>query len=195
MGARDWRLGTGGWGLGARIARLRAWLAEALARRRVPLGFIFGALCLWLAWPTRSSVLMGGAIAVAGEALRIWAAGHLEKGREVTSSGPYRWTGHPLYIGSSIMGVGFAVAANRWRVTVLVAAYLLVTLLAAIRTEEAFLASRFGETYAQYRAGKRDQSNRQFSWARVLANREYRAIAGLLGVATVLALKGTIWRN
>lgn len=199
-------MGTGDWGLGARVARLRAWLAEALARRRarlaealarrrVPLGFAFGALCLWFARPTRSSVLMGGAIALAGEALRIWASGHLEKGREVTSSGPYRWTGHPLYVGSSIMGVGLAVAAARVEVTLLVSAYLIVTLLAAIRTEEAFLASRFGETYARYRAGKRDRSTRQFSWARVVANREYRAIAGLLGVVAVLALKGAIWRN
>ena len=40
----------------------------------------------------------------AGEALRIWAAGHLEKGREVTASGPYRWTRHPLYLGSTIIG-------------------------------------------------------------------------------------------
>ena len=28
------------------------------------------------------------------------------KAREVTSSGPYRWFAHPLYVGSSIMGAG-----------------------------------------------------------------------------------------
>ena len=42
----------------------------------------------------------------AGEALRMWAAGHLNKSREVTSSGPYRFVAHPLYVGSSMMGAG-----------------------------------------------------------------------------------------
>ncbi len=68
-----------------------------LARRRVPLGFACAAAAVWLARPTPRSLAIGSAIAVAGELLRIWAAGHLEKGREVTVSGPYRFTRHPLY--------------------------------------------------------------------------------------------------
>ena len=62
-------------------------------------GFSVRRGVLWLAQPTPRSLLIGGAIAVAGELLRIWAAGHLEKGREVTRSGPYRLTRHPLYLG------------------------------------------------------------------------------------------------
>ena len=80
------------------------WTGRAmarLARLRVALGFVCGALVLWLAQPTAGSLLAGGAVAVVGEALRIWAAGHLNKSREVTSSGPYRWFAHPLYVGSS----------------------------------------------------------------------------------------------
>ena len=69
--------------------------------------------CLWLARPTSRSLAIGGAMALVGEALRIWAAGHLEKGREVTRSGPYRLTRHPLYLGSAIIGVGVAIAAAR----------------------------------------------------------------------------------
>ena len=45
---------------------------------------------------------------MAGECLRLWAAGHLEKSKEVTRSGPYRHTRHPLYLGSSIIGIGIA---------------------------------------------------------------------------------------
>ena len=51
-------------------------------------------------------------LAMAGEALRFWAAGHLNKSREVTASGPYRWIAHPLYVGSSIMGAGLAIASH-----------------------------------------------------------------------------------
>jgi hypothetical protein len=87
------------------------------------------------------------------------------------------------------MGVGLAIGAWRFEVTLLVAVYLIVTLVAAIRTEEAFLASAFGEEYARYRAGRGSGSARPFSWARVRANREYRAALGLAGVIVALAIK------
>ncbi len=51
----------------------------------------------------------------------IWAAGHLNKSREVTASGPYRWVAHPLYVGSSIMGVGLAIASGSLIVAVVIA--------------------------------------------------------------------------
>ena len=54
---------------------------------------------LVLAQPTWPFWRVGPAVALAGEVLRVWAAGHLEKSREVTSSGPYRFTRHPLYVG------------------------------------------------------------------------------------------------
>ena len=86
-------------------------LVRRLARYRVRLGFIAAAAALWLAQPTTTSLAAGAAIALAGEGLRIWAAGHLEKGREVTASGPYRLSRHPLYLGSALIGAGFAVAS------------------------------------------------------------------------------------
>ena len=49
---------------------LRARLAEALARRRVALGFACGVLVLWLAQPTGATLAAGTAIAIGGECLR-----------------------------------------------------------------------------------------------------------------------------
>ena len=83
------------------------WL-KFLQRRRVALGFLCAALALWLARPTTFSIVTGVLIALPGELLRIWAAGHITKGREVTRSGPYQLVRHPLYLGSTIMGLGFA---------------------------------------------------------------------------------------
>ena len=125
-----------------------------------------------------------------GEALRIWAAGHLEKSREVTTSGPYRFVRHPLYVGSSIMGAGVAVAANSLAIAVLVLGYLAVTLTAAIRTEEAHLTEKFGNDYPDYRNGRVSDA-RRFSLARAMRNREYRALAGFLAVLAVLAWKAS----
>ncbi len=164
-------------------------LTMTLARLRVPLGFLFGAFALWLAAPTRATMIAGGLVAVAGEAVRVWAAGHLEKGREVTSSGPYRLTRHPLYVGSTLMGVGLAIASARWEVAALVALYLAATLTAAIRSEEAFLRSAFGDTYDRYRNGRLPAASRRFSWRRAGRNREYRAVMGLAAVMLIFAWK------
>jgi hypothetical protein len=76
------------------------------------------------------------------------------------------------------MGVGLAVAATRLEVTLLVAAYLVITLLAAIRTEETFLASAFGDEYARYRSGRATASARRFAWVRVRANRGITRCSG-----------------
>jgi hypothetical protein len=171
-------------------------MMRRLARLRVPLGFACGGLALWLARPTLSSAVVGMAIAIAGEAIRIWAAGHIEKGREVTRSGPYRFVRHPLYLGSAIIGAGFMWAAQSVAVAALGGLYLVVTLIAAMRTEERALSAKFGDQYDAYREGRATRpdasgaapADRPFSWSRVIANREYRAVAGLLVAVLVLYL-------
>jgi len=169
-----------------------AWLA----RLRVPLGFLLAALTAWLAAPTVRSLVAGGGIACAGEALRLWAAGHLNKSREVTESGPYRWMAHPLYIGTAIIGGGVAIACRSAVLAIAIAGYLAATLIVAMRREEAFLRAKFGAAYASYRARDAAPSSaagRRFSFARARANREYRAalglVAALAGLASLLALR------
>ncbi len=164
--------------------------ASLLSRWRVTLGFLFGVFAFWLARPTRATVLAGAGIATLGEAIRIWAAGHLQKSREVTTSGPYRWSAHPLYLGSSIMGLGLALASGSLIVAIMVAVYLSVTMTAAMKNEEAFLRKTFGDEYDRYRQGRAaDATNRRFSVSRAIANHEHRAVVGLLLAMLLLALK------
>jgi protein-S-isoprenylcysteine O-methyltransferase Ste14 len=164
------------------VARLALW--------RVPMGFASGAAAFWLARPTWRTLVAGAATALAGETLRIWAAGHVEKGREVTRSGPYSLTRHPLYAGSSVMALGLAIAAASPRVALLVCGYLAAGVGAAIRSEEATLRRRFGDEYDAYAGGRtRAAPTRRFSWARVWRNREYRAVAGLAVALALLAWK------
>ena len=164
-------------------------LWRRLARLRVPLGFLAGALVLWLAKPDWGGLAIGTVVAVAGESVRVWAAGHLEKSREVTRSGPYRWSRHPLYVGSSLMGVGVAIAGNSAIAAAMIGLYLMITMTAAIRTEETFLRSRFGPEYDDYCRGISRAPGRTFSFARAWRNREYRAVLGMAAVFAVLALK------
>ena len=160
-----------------------------LARLRVPLGFVFGAVVLYVARPTWTSIALGTAIGLVGEGIRFWAAGHLEKSREVTQSGPYRFTRHPLYVGSSVMGLGVAVGTASWIVFALVAIYMGATIAAAIRTEEAFLRERFGGQYDDYARSRGPAMERPFSLERAWRNREYRAMTGLAVAVGLLVLK------
>jgi protein-S-isoprenylcysteine O-methyltransferase Ste14 len=167
------------------VADLVAWLV----RRRVALGFVAGAAVLVFAQPTWDSWRPGLAVALAGECVRVWAAGHLEKSREVTRSGPYRFTRHPLYAGSIVIALGVVVASRSVVVAVLAAIYVAATIPAAIRAEEAFLRRTFGDTYERYRESRAGPVSRRFSLERAWRNREYRAILGVIGGFALLALK------
>jgi protein-S-isoprenylcysteine O-methyltransferase Ste14 len=164
-------------------------LTQRLARWRVTLGFVLAAVVLWLAQPTRTSLLWGALVAGLGEMIRIWAAGHVEKSREVTRSGPYRFTRHPLYLGSSVIGVGIALASASWLVAAIVLGYLALTISAAIRAEEAHLREKFGGEYDAYAARIAPPMIRSFSMTRALDNREHHTIAGLVLALLLLAFK------
>lgn len=164
-------------------------LVETLARRRVTLGFVAAIAVLLFARPTLLSWRIGLLMAVCGEAIRVWAAGHLEKGSEVTRSGPYRWTRHPLYLGSSIIAAGVIVASRSIIVAVVIGVYMAATIAAAVRVEEAVLTKRFGDAYGRYRESRAEPMPRRFSATRAIRNREYRAAAGLAAGFALLALK------
>lgn len=164
-------------------------MTRLLARWRVFLGFVLAAVVLWFATPTRLSLLIGALVAIAGESLRLWAAGHLEKSKEVTQSGPYRYTRHPLYLGSAWIGIGLAIVANNRILQVIVITYLVLTLSAAMRSEEAHLREKFGDAYDAYAEKRAPRVERAFSWRRAIYNREHHTIAGLLMGLLLLAAK------
>jgi hypothetical protein len=91
-------------------------------------------------------------------------------------------------------------------VAVVIAVYLGVTITAAVRSEEAFLRQKFGSGYDRYRRGATGSGgrtagadiSRRFSMRQVLANREHRAVTGLIVAMLLLFLKatynGVFWR-
>jgi protein-S-isoprenylcysteine O-methyltransferase Ste14 len=166
-------------------------MRRLLTRWRVSLGFLLALAALWLATPTRESLAIGAAIAWLGEAIRVWAAGHLEKSTEVTRSGPYRFTRHPLYLGSSLIGVGLAVAAHHLVLGVPLVLDLVTTLTAAMRSEEAHLREKFGDAYDAYAEQRASPMPRSFSWARALRTREHHAMLGVLAGLLALAIRAS----
>ena len=53
-------------------------------------------------------------MALAGLAVRAWAAGVIKKDQELTTSGPYAFTRNPLYLGSLLLGSGGVLAGGVW---------------------------------------------------------------------------------
>ena len=91
-----------------------------------------------------------------------------------------------LYLGSTIIGVGFAIAAASVAAACVAVAYLAITLTAAMRGEEAHLTEKFGTAYPAYREGRAPDGQRRFSMTRVMSNREYRAVVGLGAMLALL---------
>jgi len=167
--------------------------ADAVAKLRVPGGFLMVAAFLWLSAPTWSSLAIGLPVSILGLALRAWAAGHLEKNRTLAESGPYAYVRNPLYIGTLTVAAGFVIASRRWELGVLFAAVFLLIYLPVVELEEQHLRSLFPE-YADYakrvprlfpRPGR--PGTRPFQWSVYMRNQEYQALAGfLIGVAVLI---------
>ena len=86
-----------------------------VARRiRVPLGFAFAVLYFWLARPSWPSLAFGAVLIIPGLAIRALASGHVRKNEALAMSGPYAYSRNPLYLGSLLIGIGFALAARSW---------------------------------------------------------------------------------
>jgi len=116
---------------------------------RIALSLVFILIALAFIHPNRVSILLGLPFIVLGEALRIWASGHIHKMREVTRTGPYALCRHPLYVGHFLITAGFLIAGDQPLVAIF---GLLVFWLIFPRTmarEESELQKAFGPEYGR----------------------------------------------
>jgi protein-S-isoprenylcysteine O-methyltransferase Ste14 len=171
---------------------------QKIARRiRVPVGFAFTVIYIWVAHPTWNSFLIGTAFVIAGIAVRALASGHLKKNEELATSGPYAYTRNPLYLGSLILALGFAIAARNWWIAALLLLIFVAIYLPVISAEEAFLQTRFPE-FAKYftevprvipRLRSHNPYQPGFSWELYLKHREYNAAIGSFALLAALIAK------
>jgi len=173
---------------------------QSVARRiRVPLGFVFAAVFLWLARPTWMSVAWSLLPVALGLWMRGYAAGYVKKNEELTRTGPYAYTRNPLYLGSMLIAFGFAGAARSWVLLLVLAGLFAAIYWPTIRSEEAFLRGRFPEfdEYARavprllprWTAAPTTASAGVFSRARYLHHREYNSAMGALAIYAALLVR------
>jgi len=169
-----------------------------LARRvRVPLGFIFAVVYVWLARPTKTSLMVGALTMLPGLLLRGLASGHVQKDKQLTISGPYAYTRNPLYLGSLFLAAGFAVAARSWPIVAIMVLMFALIYIPVIAGEERYLRQTFPE-YDEYarrvprmfpRLTPYGNHQAAYSSARYWKHREYEASIGCAVLLAILIAK------
>ena len=176
---------------------------DFFGRWRVRLGYGLAVVVLLLAQPTPHSILLGALIGLLGLTVRAYAAGYLNKQAVLTTTGPYALTRNPLYLGSSILALGAAVAIHSFWAAGLLAVYFAVVYSFVIRREELELRARHGAVFDAYasavplffprltaKATPASETN-AFSWSQFRKNHEYEASFGFLLLLLMLVV---IWR-
>ncbi|MHB1022296.1 MAG: methyltransferase family protein [Acidobacteriaceae bacterium] len=174
---------------------------QRIARRiRVPLGFAFAVLYLWLARPTLISLAWSLLLVLPGLLLRAYASGYVKKNAELTVTGPYAYTRNPLYLGSMMMAFGFAAASKSIVILVVLTVLFLLIYLPVIRSEEEYLRAHFAgfDAYARHvprllprltPAHSGTATSGSFSSGLYLRHREYNAGMGALGIYAALVIR------
>jgi protein-S-isoprenylcysteine O-methyltransferase Ste14 len=121
-----------------------------IARRlRVPLGFALAGFYLWRAQPEWWSLAAGGAVATVGLLLRAISSGQVKKNQDLATAGPYAYCRNPLYLGSIVIAVGFAIASRDLWVAVALLLLFALVYVPVIRSEEVVLRGHFSQ-YDEY---------------------------------------------
>jgi protein-S-isoprenylcysteine O-methyltransferase Ste14 len=169
-----------------------------VARRiRVPLGFVFAIIYVWLARPTKVGLMTGALVLIPGLVLRGLASGHVQKDKQLTTSGPYAYTRNPLYLGSLMLAAGFAIAARSWWIVAIMLLMFAVIYIPVIAGEEKYLRQTFPD-YDDYarrvprmlpRLTPYGSGQSAYSSARYWKHREYQASIGCVVVLAILLIK------
>ena len=94
--------------------------------------------------------IIGTLIIVVGEAVRLWASGHVHKNQMLATDGPYAMVRHPLYVGNILVLLGFSIASTQWWAFLLMGFLLWFYYPPAIAYEDNKLHQAFGEQWENW---------------------------------------------
>jgi len=179
---------------------------KTLATLRLTALFAFVVVLVLLAKPRPIEVAVGFVIAALGEAIRFWAAGHLLKTKELITSGPYRYSRNPLYLGRLLILTGLCVMCRlpysaNWVILLGgFAVFFLYYLPRKERVEPARLRAVHGDAYDRYFNAVpalfptlkpyANASNLGWSSDRMMRNREWWMVVGIIAITLFL-----LWRS
>ncbi|MCI0527990.1 MAG: isoprenylcysteine carboxylmethyltransferase family protein [Nitrospira sp.] len=150
---------------------------------RIILSGMVGVLLYVFAKPTVWTIIAGCPIILIGEGIRIWSSGYITKNQMLVQDGPYAFMRHPLYLGTFVIGLGFAIMGAKISLIVLYLIAFTIIYFSTIAEEEESLRHRFGNEFFEYArqvplfvplptAAMSGQT--KFQWQRVMGHREYK---------------------
>jgi protein-S-isoprenylcysteine O-methyltransferase Ste14 len=189
-----------------------ARLGKMLFRHRgvIPVPFILGTVVTLIlcgdtmaGWGITFRMSVVGCIVLCaiGHVLRVWAVGHAgHETRQVriavsrlATSGPFRYTRNPIYIGNLLIALGLALVSRTAWVALAYPPLLFLQYHFIIRYEEEYLEHRFGDEYRAFRertpryighVRRGPASTRSFEPAETL-RKEYEAVLATVSTAAV----------
>ena len=174
-----------------------------MSRLRVPAGYVIAVIVLGIARPRPDWLALALVCVVLGEAIRVWASGHIEKTRRLATGGPYAQTRNPLYVGSLLIAVGVALVSGHVAAVAAIAVYFAAFYPAVMKEEERFLREKFEDEYTAWadsvpmfipRLTPGGPRTSRFSWSRVSMNREWRSVATIPIVVGMLYARAVLLR-
>jgi protein-S-isoprenylcysteine O-methyltransferase Ste14 len=178
-------------------SRILGWIRLAAV-------YAFIAALVYLSRPTPALFAVGAALALTGEAIRIWAAGHLTKSVRLVTSGPYAYTQNPLYLGRLLILTGLAIAArmpghlNLVALALGYAVFFFYYIPRKLRVEGGRLARLHGEAFEEYhrrvpilvpRLRRHPGGLEAWSFRLMVSNQEPLVLTGVALVLALLAWK------
>ncbi len=143
------------------------------------------------------SFRLGLPIAIAGELVRLWASGFIErKGQKLATNGPFAHVRNPLYIGNFLIGLGIVLMARNPILLGIFLAGFAILYWGTVRKEEKDLRELFKQSYDDYVKEVpcliprlRPYSHREkshYQWRLLLKHREPITVLGLALLITSL---------
>ena len=184
-----------------------AWLKKPTWR--LALCYLGILVLIYFSRPTPLSIALGLIPIVAGQALRVWAAGHLVKNKRLTTTGPYAYVKNPLYLGAITIVIGFCIVGMPpWSLTftwrdprfvlylVFLLAFFAYYMPRKMKIEGDRLRAIYGDDYTRYEESVPDMlpmlfpyrsgDTTRWTWAQTVDNSEHATIMSLgIGLALI----------
>jgi len=169
------------------LSKLWAYLRAFMIRRRTFMGIVVAFGLLLVANPKPYAFAAGLVVIAGAHALRLFAAGYLDKDNALVTEGPFAWCRNPLYVANYLVALGFALLSGQWVAIPIVLLLCTTTQVPTVTCEEQYLREKFGAEFEEYcrrvprwlpRPSRRNpgppgEREDRFSWALVFRNQEH----------------------
>jgi protein-S-isoprenylcysteine O-methyltransferase Ste14 len=126
--------------------RLKRWF-----KLRFAILYPFGVFVVLFANSDDKSIMTAIWFILAGLFLRSWANGYAIKLEKLTTSGPYAFVRHPLYLGTMLLTLGFIIMLKIYYLGILFLLIMIGVYYQTIKKEEEMLEQKFKSEYINYK--------------------------------------------